>query len=130
MKRLVLALALLAGHAHAEWVQYDYSDSTVAYYDPATISKSGGVTMVWTVDALKPNAKARIQWQWLSIRSLMEFQCTTGKQRMAQGTAHDGEMAGGNIVFTKSGPSEWEYTAPGTIGAGLQTIVCGSSKRT
>jgi hypothetical protein len=129
MKRLLLALALLAGQAHAEWIQYEYSDSTTAYYDPATVVKNGSTSMVWTIDALKPNAKARIQWQWISIRSLMEIQCSTGKARMLQGTAHDGEMASGSIVFTRSGPGEWEYTAPGSIGAGLQAVVCGPPKR-
>jgi hypothetical protein len=129
MKRLLLAVVLIAGQAHAEWVRYDVTDSTIAYYDPSTISKTGPVAMVWTIDSLGTNSKPRIKWDWVSIRSLMEINCSNGKQRSVQATAHELDMGAGNILFTKSSPAEWEYTAPGTVGAALQTLICGSQKR-
>lgn len=129
MKRLVLALALLAGQAHAEWVQYGVSRDIFAYYDPATVRKTDNGVMVWKIDDLTPTAAGRIKWGWMSARMLMEYRCVSNQYRIIQSTAHDLPMGAGSILFSNDEAQPWSYIAPGTVGETLKELVCPAGRR-
>lgn len=129
MKRLVLALALLAGQAHAEWIQYGGSRDATAHYDPATVRKTDNGVMVWKLDDLSPTSSSRIKWSWFSIRSLIEFRCVAGQYRLVQSTAHALPMGDGSVLFSNDEPQAWSYIAPGTVAETLKELVCPAGRR-
>lgn len=129
MKKLVLALALLAGQAHAEWIQYGGSRDATSHYDPATVRKTDNGVMVWKVDDLGPTSSGRIKWSWLSIRSLIEFRCITGQYRLVQSTAHALPMGDGSVLFSSDEAQPWSYIAPGTVAETLKELVCPAGRR-
>lgn len=129
MKRLALALALLAGQAHAEWIQYGGSRDGTAYFDPATVRKTENGVMVWKVDDLNPSASGRIKWGWQSTRLLMEYRCNANQYRVIQSTAHSLPMGDGSVLHSSDDAQPWSYIAPGTIAETLKDIVCPAGRR-
>jgi hypothetical protein len=124
MKKLLATLLILcAGPVWAEWVLYGVSGSSKHFIDPSTIrgttlKKAWGKVEYETPDELDGR---------LSVRRLIEFDCSDEKLRLLQFTAFDGSNLTGRVVKTmRFRDPEWVYAAPGTIAASGIEIVCGT----
>ena len=123
MKKLLATLLILcAGPVWAEWFQYGDSGSSKYFIDPSTIR---GTTLekAWTkVENETPDEDG-----WLSVRRLIEFDCSDEKERLLQFSAFDGPNLTGRVLEAHTyRDSEWVYAAPGTIAASGIEIVCGT----
>jgi hypothetical protein len=113
MKKLLATLLILcAGPVWAEWVLYGVSGSSKHFIDPSTIR---GTTLkkAWTKTEFETPDKDG----WLSMRRLIEFDCSDEKLRTLQFDAFDGPNLTGRILETMTfRDNEWSYAAPETIG--------------
>ena len=123
MKKLLATLLILcAGPVWAEWFEFGDSGSSKHFIDPSTIR---GTTLkkAWTKTEFETPDKDG----WLSMRRLIEFDCSDEKLRLLQFTAFDGSNLTGRVVKTmRFRDPEWVYAAPGTIAASGIEIVCGT----
>jgi hypothetical protein len=124
MKKLLATLLILcAGPVWAEWFEFGDSGSSKHFIDPSTIrgttlKKAWGKVEYETPDELDGR---------LSVRRLIEFDCSDEKLRLLQFTAFDGSNLTGRVVKTmRFRDPEWVYAAPGTIAASGIEIVCGT----
>ena len=61
----------------------------------------------------------------MSRRVLFEYDCKDERSRVLSFSTHSEAMAGGKALSTySSGPSKWDYIAPGTSGQTNLRIVC------
>lgn len=122
MKKLLATLLILcAGPVWAEWVLYGDTGSTKHFFDPSTIR---GTTLkkAWTKMEYKTPGKD----DWLSVRRLIEFDCSDEKLRHLQISVFDGPNLTGRVLETMTLRNpEWVYAAPGTTNASVIKIVCG-----
>lgn len=129
MKQLVfIALLMLSGGpASAEWIFVTTSENNyTTYIDPETIHRKGNRVNVWTITDLKLAKHSPVQGQgdFLSTRSLQQFDCEEERTRLLQFTAFSGNMGKGTVVtdFTKEG--SWDYLPPNSVGRHVMELAC------
>ena len=119
---LLTALVLLtAPSAFAEWRQYgSNSQGTVFYIDIASLQKDGNFRRVWELQDFKvPTLNA------LSVSVLMEYDCSSKRNRALAMSAFSGHMAVGRLVrYARLKNDEWNSVRPDSVFANALLIVC------
>jgi hypothetical protein len=120
-KLLATLLILCAGPVWAEWVLYGASqvDGLRIYFDPSTV-KGRDIKRVWT----RVESGTKMPSGWRSARALEEVDCLNDRTRVIQlETFSQPNLK--QIMETASGPSDWNYIAPGTVNKDLFNKVRG-----
>ena len=117
---LIVLLMLATTPAWAEWVKLSENDKAAFYFDPATIGKDGNTRRVLALQDLK----ARDLEGNHSRQVYFEYRCEEERYRMLFFSLHSGPMATGDILFSKSDPTEWDNVAAGTAGKVILKHVC------
>jgi len=124
---LMMLLAVLSSSAMAEWSEVFRDEGFTVYADPTTIRKAGDrVTMAVLYDyksVQSPNSSK----PYRSSRKQSEYDCKKGQSRILSLTAHSGNMAEVDIVFSLSKPEEWEPVRPGSLAELMWKIACGKA---
>lgn len=111
MRAILAALLWLAATAAwAEWAKVTETTDTVYYVDPASISDRGNLRRV---SVLQDYTKQELNGT-RSRRLLLEIDCTGERLRRLAATDHSEPMAGGKILNSWDGESDWIYLAPRT----------------
>ena len=121
MKKLSLVcLMMLAGSAWAEWVMYDWNDTTTYFFDPATIRKDGNMRRVWQLEDLRKRDKLG----GMSRRGRFEYDCKQERYRYLDISGHSEPMGGGEVLGSGGESTEWNAIPPGTPAEKIFNIVC------
>lgn len=128
MKRL---LALLCGAAvsvpamAADWKFYlEYKDYA-AYYDRASIRKSGGTSRMWTLRDHRESIDVG-GLRHRSVKSLIEYDCVERRMAALQVILYSESFGTGSVVSSTSfDDRRWRHIAPDTIADHALNIACG-----
>jgi len=121
MKKLFLVcLMMLAGSAWAEWVMYGGEETSIFYYDPATVRKDGSMRRVWELQDLRKRRNNGV----MSRRMRSEYDCKQEQYRILALTSHTEPMADGMPFGTAGEDNTWRAIAPDTIAETIFNIVC------
>jgi len=121
MKKLFLiCLMMLAGSAWAKWVEYEETDKSTHYFDPATIRKDGNMRRVWLLQDLRKRGRHGE----MSRRIRVEYDCKQERYRFLGISGHSEPMAGGKVLGVETEENEWAAIAPDTIDEIMLNIVC------
>jgi hypothetical protein len=126
MRKAILAtlLAVVSSSAAAEWVLAGRNEITTAYFDPATISKTGDMVKMWNLFDLE-TARLLDTQSYMSMKRQVEYDCKEARSRLLSFSGHSENMAGGEVVYTDSEPHDWEPVSPGSGNEALWKIACG-----
>ena len=126
MKKTILALMLAAvsGAAMAEWVDLGESDRSTAYFDPATIRRSGDKVKMWRLIDLKSPDRAGGGQPYLSVKAQDEFDCKDERFRTLYIQFHSGKMGNGTTTGTGEGDMKWTPVSPGSVGEAIWKAAC------
>lgn len=117
---IAASLMLLGNLAWPAWDAVYETKTAVHYIDPATMQKNGQLRQVLTLQDLKQRGKRGE----LSMRALMEYDCSEKRVRPISATAHRDQMAVGEIVARISKPAAWNPIAPDSAFATTLRYVC------
>ncbi len=121
MKRLAVALSLLACEpVHAQWVLIN-KDSEVANYYESTIRKVGTMVKVYELFDYKlpsqtDNAK--------SVGYLVKYDCHADTLQVLTTIKYSENMAAGMVLSNDATPGPLNPIAPGTVGAKKMDHIC------
>ena len=121
MKKLALALSLLAcAPVHAQWVLIN-KDSEVANYYESTIRKIGTMVKVYElfdykVPSQPDNAK--------SVGYLVKYDCHADTLQVLTTIKYSESMAAGMVLSHDATPGPLNPIAPGTVGAKKLDHIC------
>jgi Surface-adhesin protein E len=121
---LLTLLAVVSSSAVAEWVLAGRNEITAAYFDPATISKTGNTVKMWNLFDLR-TARLLDKQPYMSMKRQVEYDCKEERSRLLSFSGHSENMAGGEVVFSDSDPHNWEPVSPGSGNETLWKIACG-----
>ena len=125
MKRffLITLLLLESATAFGEWVKVTESDRVSVYMDRATFRRDGDVLKVSLLYDLKaaPNRTAE---QYLSIKTLREYDCAEQKDRSPATYWYSEHMGRGEVVMSSGFAQEWSKVVPGSIGHDIWNVAC------
>jgi hypothetical protein len=126
-KTITLIAAVISFSAQAEWsyVGTSSNGSLTAYMDFSTLRKTANGYRVWDLHDYKAPPKMTGA---LSMSGLNEYDCKQERSRILQETHYSGPMGRGEVLRTISGPSDWSYVIPGSVGESSMEIVCGRKR--
>ena len=118
--RIVLTFLLLmaAAPVRAEWVKADktergffsaFSEGTVYYIDPSTITRDGNFRTVWEIHDLSDKGS----YGERSVLALVEYDCADKRVRTLKATGRSLRMAQGEIISLRGVLDEWVVLRPG-----------------
>ncbi len=110
------------------WVKlgvYEARSATV-YAHPASILTNGNIVQMWSIfDFSNPNVLGSTGIQYLSAKSLYEYDCAERKTKLLDATMHSGNMGDGVVVRSFSSEEkaleEWKSVPPGSVSERLWT---------
>jgi hypothetical protein len=124
---LSLLLAAISTGAMAEWVQYDYEATFVAYADLSTIRKKGNMAKMWVmITYTEPRVTAGTSHQ--SVKYHEEYDCAEEQSRPVATIAYSLAHGEGDVVYSNAEPSAWSPVVPGTRSELVWRIACGKVK--
>ncbi len=122
MKKLFLiCLMMLAGSAWAKWVEYEETDKSTHYFDPATIRKEGNMRRVWAIQDLRKPDKVGGE---MSVRVRNEYDCKNERSRTLGLSTHSEPMAGGTVLELGGEKQNWRAIAPESVNETIFNLVC------
>ena len=118
--RIVLAFLMLmtAMPVRAEWVKADktergffsaFSEGTVYYIDPSTITRNGDFRTVWEIHDLSDKGS----YGERSVLALVEYDCALKRVRTLKATGRSLRMARGEIISLRGVLDEWAVLRSG-----------------
>src|ERR1035437_761806 len=124
---LTMLLAVVSSSAMAEWVEVFRDETVTVYADPTTIRKTGNRATMSVLYDYKSVQSSNSSKPYRSSRKQSEYDCKEGQSRILSLTAHSGNMAEVNTVFSLSKPEEWEPVRPSSLAELMWKIACGKS---
>ncbi|MBX3332135.1 MAG: hypothetical protein KF722_17145 [Nitrospira sp.] len=128
---ILIAFTLLqlwsAAPIFAEWLLVDGNDKANVYVDTETISRKGDTVRVWVLDDLK-TVHNRGFSKYLSVRAQEEHDCVKERFRLLELENTSGNMGAGDVMYKKSGQSDWTPIPRGTLAQSVAKFVCGKKR--
>ena len=123
MKKLVLVLMLtvISNSAIAKWVEAGRGEDSIIYYDSATIRKSGGKAIIWSLHDYKT---ARGQIEYTSVTMESEYDCINKQSRRLFISFYQKNMGSGTTIRKDIEPRNWIPITAGTMKEAMWTIAC------
>jgi len=121
----LLCALFLAGNAQADWFLLGRTDTFRIYLDKGSTQRSE--TTVQTVQLLD-----FVKAQWIdaqtvimSVKSVVEFDCTQPRVRNISVDTYSEQMTGGRLISSEKFPAaEWENIQAGSSAEGVRKITC------
>jgi hypothetical protein len=120
----LLLAAALAPPASAEWMAISEADDYIAYADPSTIERSGGLAQMWDVMNLKSPQPSPSGNAYSSSIAHSEFDCVNTRIRTLYFSLRSGQMGEGPDIESFGDPNKWLSVAPGTLLDVLLQFAC------
>ena len=121
MKKIFLvALAVLASSAQADWVKMGETDEGSLYIDTATVLRDGHVRQVWELTDLTQ----RDEGGELSRRTRVQYDCKQGRTQVLSISTHWEPMAAGATLFSVAREGAWKAVPPETAYAKAFDLLC------
>lgn len=111
MKKMLIALTLLAGTAWADWVQIGETDEGSFHIDPATVLRVGPVRQVWEL----LNLKLRDEGGEMSRRTRVAYDCAQGRTKVLSTSTYWEPMASGQALLSVTREGLWKEVPAGTV---------------
>jgi hypothetical protein len=124
---LMMLLAVASSSALAEWVEVFRDEAVTVYADPSTVRKAGNMVKMWVLYDYKSVQSSNSSKPYRSSRKQSEYDCKEAQSRILSLTAHSGNMAEVDTVFSLSKPEEWEPVPPSSLAELMWKIACGKS---
>lgn len=124
MKKLAIALLLIAAPAWAGWKTVGESPGAKSYADPATIQRKDDVAAMWSILDYE-NFQRMVEVGYFSQKSLVEYDCKARQSRGMLVSLHEGHMGEGKVIYADESPRDWEEVVPETLGEELWKAACG-----
>lgn len=128
---ILIAFTLLqlwsAAPIFAEWLLVDGNDKANVYVDTETISRKGDTVRVWVLDDLK-TVHNRGFSKYLSVRAQEEHDCVKERFRLLELENTSGNMGTGDVMYKKSGESDWAPIPRGSLAESVAKFVCGKKR--
>jgi hypothetical protein len=124
MAALGLALLLAGAPAAAAWVLVNDHNDYLAYADPATISRDGGIARMRDLVALKSPRPSPYGVTHQSSVGYSEFDCDNPRVRTLAFALHAGRMGEGDIVEQVPPAAGWLPVFAGTLLEVLRRFAC------
>ena len=123
---LIMLLVLSCGPAYAEWVEVSANKKAgvIAYADPDTIRRQGGLVKMWSLFDLKTTQTVG-GTSYLSIKAQETYDCAEVRSRALAYTKFSGNMGHGAEVYSGSVEQKWNPVAPMSVGQELWKVACG-----
>ena len=121
---MMMMLAVASGSAAAAWVVLGENDTSVVYFDPATIRKADNTVTMWTLFDLKKTRVVDV-FSYASSRAQYEYDCKQVRVRLLDSSLYSENMGGGEVVYSLSVPADWEPVAFESVNDGLWKRACG-----
>jgi hypothetical protein len=118
---VMLLLGLVSNTVMAAWTPVVQNGSDSVYADISTISKTGNKVKMW--DLL--NMTKHSGDNYLSLKSLQEFDCKERKNRIVSYSTYSGNMGNGNMVKSSNRAHEWLPVKSGGVMEKLWNTACG-----
>ncbi len=124
---LVILLAIVNGHAVAEWVKVGDDARTIAYADLGTIRKIGNIVRMWQMVDYKMSSdtQATRGKDIKSVKLHAEYNCDEGLVRALYASYYPENMGRGMANWTMPEPAMWEPVPSGGISENLWKLPCG-----
>jgi hypothetical protein len=116
---------LLAGNAQAEWFLLGRTDTFRIYLEKGSTQRSET-----TVQAVQLLDFVKAQWidaqtVIMSVKSVVEFDCTQPRVRNISVETYSEQMTGGRLVSSEKFPAPaWENVQAGSSAEGVRKITC------
>jgi hypothetical protein len=124
---LMMLLSVVSSSALAGWVEVFRDEAVTVYADSATIRTAGNRATMWVLYDYKSVQSSNSSKPYRSSRKQSEYDCKEQKSRILSLTAHSGNMAAVDTVFSLSKPEEWEPVPPRSLAESMWKIACGKS---
>jgi len=128
MSRIILFLAtlLLSGSVFAQWNLFGRTEALSIYLDQGSIQRQGEVAQMWQLYDYTTAQWVGTQHVVMSIKHLVEYDCSTMRVRIIAGAAFSEQMGSGRTVSSENMPNaEWNSIPPGGTGETTWKIACG-----
>jgi hypothetical protein len=126
MKRqaIALLLAVLSGAAMADWQQVSDDSEAVAYYDPATLVRTGDLVTVSELNDFKRVATTVSDALFRSSMTQRAYDCAGARTRIITLQPFDGQMGAGRALDIMTVDGEWQDIAAGSARADAYNLAC------
>jgi hypothetical protein len=122
---LTILLTIFSTSAMAEWTQIASSDEYFLFADKASISKSGNVAKMRTLNEYV-SIQEKIHGTYFSVKLYSEYDCVRKMKNILQLTAYSESMAKGNVVMsTQTSKKDWTYIKPNSMYETAYQVACG-----
>jgi hypothetical protein len=122
---LMIVLAMASNSVAAAWIIVGVTDDGTAYYDPASIRKTGDVAQMLDLIDYRKVQNGGSKSAFLSATSQSDYNCADSKTRLIRFTWNSGHMGAAETVFTNDQPGKWEVPPAGSVAEGLWKRACG-----
>lgn len=109
--------------AMAEWVSIGEQGPAEVFVDQTTITRSGDIAKMWTLQELKTPGSAGGA-AYVSLKRQDEFDCKDPRTRGVQITAYPQPMGEGKAVASEKGSGAWSKIVPESTNELLWKIAC------
>lgn len=117
--------AVVSSSAAAEWVSVTGDNNFTAYFDSATIRKTGNMVKMWVMFDFKKTARDEKNNPYISLVAQMEYNCNEEQTRQLYMTQFSGNMTKGEVVYSGRGSENWEPVSPHSMNETFWKIACG-----
>ena len=127
LRRTLAALLamLLCATAQAEWMPLGRNEDFRIYLDPQLIRKDGDFAQLWQLMDFTVAQWTDAQTVVWSIKTLIEYDCTTMRSRTLAGEAYSEQMGGGRMMGREQvADAPWESVDPGSTRDKVRQIAC------
>ena len=122
----VLAFAILAGGAQAEWISLGRTDAFRVYIDQKPAQKNGDLVQIWQIMDFTSAQWVDARTVVGSIKNLIEYDCKQARFRTLTVEAYSEQMGDGRMVANEQVPEPpWEVVEPGGTADKSRQAACG-----
>jgi hypothetical protein len=120
-------LAIMSQTATSDWIEVarHADQSYVSYLDPASKTATADGYRIWKMrDYLEPQKESEVPYQYLSDKTLSEYDCTRHRVRELSLEDFADHRATGSRLNAMAIERPWQTIAPGSIGEASYEYVC------
>lgn len=119
----IIVLGCVSQGARAEWIEIERSEIQTTFANPS-VARSGWsrIRMTQLSDYKAP--RRYDDKTFLSVSSLLEFNCKERQMQMLSYTLYSGHMGEGRVVSNNEDTGKWNGVTPGSLDETLLEMAC------
>lgn len=120
---LMMLLAVVSNSVMAEWVKVSYTEKSIDYANPATISKAGNIATMWYLtDFAEPMNFGDGTFRSMKMRH--EYDCMSKQWRRVAVSFFSKNMGEGKTIRAFSETEIWKDITPDSILGDIFALAC------